>query len=153
MKLYLVQHGNANPEDVDPEKNLSEEGEADVEKVARFWQDSGIRIEEIYHSGKARAQQTADILNAAISIEEPPAQQRDGLMPMDDVEPIAAEMESREEDVMLVGHLPFMDKLASRLLTGGAEADVVKFQQGGVLILEKEAGKWRVEGMVLPEML
>lgn len=153
MKLYLVQHGNANPEEVDPEKNLSDQGKDDVAKVAKFLQGAGVKVKDIFHSGKARAQQSADILNAAISIEAPPALKKDGLEPMDDVGPIAAEIEERGEDLMLVGHMPFINRLASKLLAGDAEADLIQFQQGGILTLEKSEGKWRVAGMIVPEML
>ena len=36
MRLFLVQHGNALPEDVDPERGLSERGKQDVANVAAF---------------------------------------------------------------------------------------------------------------------
>jgi len=63
------------------------------------------------------------------------------------------EIEGTEEDIMLVGHMPFMNKLASRLLSGNPEADCVQFQQGGVLMLERSEGQWRVGWMVIPAIL
>ena len=36
MKVYLVQHGTSSPEDEDPQKGLTSQAVADVEKIARF---------------------------------------------------------------------------------------------------------------------
>jgi phosphohistidine phosphatase SixA len=53
---------------------------------------------------------------------------------------------------MIVGHLPFLSKLTSRLL--GKEEEVVNFQQGGIVCLEKmEHLPWRIRWMVVPELL
>jgi phosphohistidine phosphatase len=54
---------------------------------------------------------------------------------------------------MLVGHLPYMSRLASRLLTGRAEKGSINFKEGGVVCLSYEDGKWVVEWMVVPELI
>jgi phosphohistidine phosphatase len=54
---------------------------------------------------------------------------------------------------MIVGHLPFMEKLASLLVAGSEDADIVAFQMGGVVCLERDdVGVWRVRWMVTPDM-
>ena len=60
MKLYLVQHGEACAEDVDPERPLTAQGRADVERLAAFLQQAGIQVGRVIHSGKLRAEQTAE---------------------------------------------------------------------------------------------
>src|SRR2546427_8916418 len=67
MDRYLVQHGEAKPEQEDPARPLSDRGRRDVERVAHAAGRSGVSVAEIVHSGKLRAQQTADLLAAALS--------------------------------------------------------------------------------------
>src|SRR5688500_9788627 len=62
MRLYLVQHGEAVPEQVDPQRPLSEAGRRDVQAMARLLAGAGIRPTRIVHSGKRRAQETAELL-------------------------------------------------------------------------------------------
>ncbi len=61
MRIYLVQHGEAVAKDVDPERPLSEQGHNDVEKIATFLGNTQLGMERILHSGKLRAEQTAEI--------------------------------------------------------------------------------------------
>jgi len=149
MKLYLARHGTANPATVDPEKGLSEKGKQDVGHVLQLLKDAGVSVDEIFHSGKARAQQTADIF---APLSATPPQPKNGLSPNDDVEPIAGELEHQQNDLMLVGHLPFMNRLASTLLAGNAEADLTEFQAGSVLMLVREDDRWHIQWMVGPEL-
>jgi phosphohistidine phosphatase len=154
MNLYLVQHGEANPEAVDPSRGLSAKGQADVKKVAAFLKPLHLSVQGVRQSGKKRAAQTAEILAQALSSAEGVAQYS-GLAPMDPVEPVKREVESdAPRDYMLVGHLPFMAKLASLLVAGSEDADVVAFRNGGVVCLERDdKGTWRVLWIVTPDIL
>ncbi len=151
MRLYLVQHGHALSKEVDPERALSERGRKDVERVAGFLKQAGIRVPRVVHSGKTRARQTAEILALAAGSR---VEARSGIDPLDPAEPIAKEVDSWTEDRMLVGHLPLMGKLASRLVTGREEPSAVVFQPGTVVCLEgTEAGDWTLAWVVPPELL
>ena len=78
----------------------------------------------------------------------------DGLAPKDAVEPIKQELEQGNSNVMIVGHLPFLGRLAALLLTGNADNDVVAFQFGCVVCLKREGpGKWKLEWMIAPKLL
>ncbi len=150
MALYLVQHGKSLPKDADPEKGLSEEGRQEVALIADMAAKAGISVSAILHSGKKRAAQTAEIFAAALS----PAggvKQTDGLAPLDDVAAFAEAIDAGR-DTMLVGHLPFMEKMTSYLVAGDAERTVFKFQNGGIVALEKEkdSGRWMITGALLP---
>ena len=80
--------------------------------------------------------------------------QRGDMAPEDDIEPVRAEIEQGEEDLMLVGHLPFLAKLAAKLLVGDDAADPVAFQKGGVACLERgEGGRWRIAWMLTPKVV
>jgi phosphohistidine phosphatase len=61
MNLFLVQHGEAKPETEDPERSLTETGAEIVERMAAWAAQVGIRVDEVRHSGKRRAEQSAAI--------------------------------------------------------------------------------------------
>jgi phosphohistidine phosphatase len=152
MKLYLVQHAKAVEKEVDAERPLSGEGRKDIEKVAAFLKESGLSVERVWDSGKLRAVQTAEALAGAINAKE--VRERQGLKPNDSVEAVADELKAGEASIMLVGHMPFVSRLAAVLVTGSREAEVVRFRQGGLVCLGRdEEGKWAVEWMVIPGIL
>jgi len=63
MRLYLVQHGKAKSKDEDPDRPLTDQGRNDIKKVAVFLaENAGLKVTSIYHSGKTRARQTAEVL-------------------------------------------------------------------------------------------
>ena len=77
---------------------------------------------------------------------------KQGLAPNDPVDPWVEELNKSTDDVMIVGHLPFLSKLVSRLL--GREEELISFQQGGIVCLEKmEHLQWRIRWMVVTELL
>ena len=153
MRLYLVQHGDAVPEEVDPARPLSAVGHSDVAAVARLLAAGKLRVAQVLHSGKLRAEQTAALLAGAVAPERAPAA-RSGLDPKDPTDGIAREVAGWDEDVMLVGHLPFMAKLASRLIAGRDDAGVVAFQPGTVVCLEHGARQhWTIAWMIRPELV
>ena len=61
MGLYLVQHGKSLPKEIDPEKGLSDEGIAEVRRIAQVAAGYCCQVAQIGHSGKKRARQTAEI--------------------------------------------------------------------------------------------
>lgn len=150
MTLYLVQHGNQNPPEVDPEKGLSEKGKTDVQNLAAFLQKAGVSVPDIYHSPKTRAVQSAEILAEVLSPSNGMTEM-ENITPMDPIDPMVDEVSVRDDDLMVVGHLPYLGKLASALLSNNEDADIVAFQQGGCVALENENGKWRVKWMMVPE--
>lgn len=153
MRLYLVQHGESKSEDVDPARGLTDKGLADVRKVAAFLRPSKISVAAVWHSGKTRAAQTAEALVPVMNVVRGVVR-HDGLAPKDPVEVVAESVTPLSEDLMLVGHLPFLSKLASLLVAGSESADVAAFKMGGVVCLERDpSGVWRIRWMVTPELL
>jgi hypothetical protein len=52
---------------------------------------------------------------------------------------------------MVVGHLPFLGKLAALLVRGNEEREIVEFHFGSVVCIEqRDEGKWRVAWMIRP---
>ena len=79
--------------------------------------------------------------------------QDDGLAPLDDVEPWVTRLDPAD-DLMLVGHLPFLERLASRLVMGFADRPVFKLQNGGILCLDRDEGSehWYIKWGLMPKV-
>ena len=152
MMLILVQHGDALPKESDPDRPLSDAGQRDVQGLVEFLIECGISVSRVIHSGKTRARQTAELLGSALA----PGKDIDahsGLDPNDPTQPFAEEVLSWEDDVLVVGHLPFMDKLVARLVAGNEDRSIVTIRPGAMVCLERtEASDWRVTWMVRPEL-
>lgn len=83
MALYLIRHADAKREGEDPLRPLSESGVRDIKVVASYLFRMGIKADQIFHSGKLRARQTAEVLAESLrpsmgTIES------EGLNPLDD---------------------------------------------------------------------
>lgn len=153
MKLYLVQHARAASKQVNPQRSLTEEGRRDIQKVAAFIKPLKLWVDCLWNSGKRRAVQTAEILAEVIEIKEAKIA-RDGLAPNDDVTVLRDELAFSQQDIMIVGHLPFLSKLASLLLAGSESANTVAFRNGGIVCLNRsETNQWQIDWIVTPELI
>lgn len=152
MALYLVQHGKSLPKEKDPGQGLSETGIAETRRMAQVAGDYGVRVRAIHHSVKPRARQTAEIFAEYLS-PRLGLRQIEGIKPMDDVTVLAPDLKP-DQDLMLVGHLPFMARLASFLITGGIEPPVFKFQNSGIVCMDKppESGDWQIVWTLMPQI-
>ena len=137
MDLYLMQHGEATTDAENPERPLTDAGRVAVQRVAARARAADVRVSGCVHSGKLRAEQTAQLLMHEIGAEVD-VEARPGLSPNDAVTPTAEWLRALTEDqaLALVGHLPFLDRLASLLVAGDEEAQVVRFRMGGLVKLE-----------------
>ena len=145
-----MQHGEALPEEVDPDRPLTDRGREEVERVARAAASRGVAVSAVLHSGKRRAAETAVIvalhLAAGIEPEKIP-----GLAPKDDPSAAAEAVGAREGPIALVGHMPHLSRLVSLLVVGEPDREIVAFRQGGLVKLTREAG-WRVAWILVPEL-
>ena len=153
MGLYLVQHGEAVPENIDPDRPLTDTGKAEVLRVAGFLKGK-IDVDVIWHSTKLRARETAIILAESLSPRHG-LTQKDGLSPNDPVDIIKEDIcDGRHNHLMIVGHLPFLGKLTSLLLAGSYSGSHVIFRPGGVCYVEHtDKGNWAVAWCVVPELV
>jgi phosphohistidine phosphatase len=152
MTHFLVQHGEAKPESEDPDRSLTERGGETVGRVADWAARSGITVDQIRHSGKRRAEQTAAIfaklLNPSRGVTE-----FKGLSPNDDVAQVAGSIHGDHESIMLVGHLPHLSRLVGMLVTGNPAGEIVRFRNAGIVCLTLKDGKWAIDWVMQPELL
>ena len=143
MEFYLVRHGEAKSEADDPRRPLSHRGREAVEKVARAFANKDLGVGRILHSDKVRARETAEILARHLSPAGGMCEIR-GLGPQDDPLSARAELEAAEGSLMLVGHLPHLNRLASLLVRGAPDQETVDFPAGALVCLSHENGSWKV---------
>jgi phosphohistidine phosphatase len=152
MDVYLMQHGEATTEAENPDRPLTEAGRAAVQRVSARAGAVGVHVGVCVHSGKLRAEQTAQLLMEHVG-DRADVSARQGLGPKDDVAPTAQWLRTTTEQdaIAVIGHLPFLDRLASLLVAGDEEAHVVRFQMGALVRLEPDdEGEGFAVGWVLP---
>jgi len=152
MKLYLVQHADALSKAVDPDRPLSPKGQQDVADMAVWLKKSGVHVDEVVHSGKLRAEQTANAYGMAV-LPDVSAIKLEGLSPNDSTDHLMHGCEIAGGDLMVVGHLPFMARMAARCLTGAEDGITLNYQPGSIVCLQRIDDEWVMNWMMRPEML
>lgn len=153
MFLYLVQHAEALSKEEDASRSLSDAGIKNIKKVAAFAADMNLDVSGIFHSGKMRALQTAQVLADHITCEKD-VSQTDGLSPMDDPEIWFERLSGMNENVMITGHLPHLAKLSSLILCGNREKNIIDFEMGCIVCLKRsDDADWTVDWIIKPRMI
>jgi phosphohistidine phosphatase len=152
MALYLVQHGQCHSKEKDPLKGLSDLGRKQTALIAGVAADYNVSVSKVAHSGKLRAKQTAEILADALKPQNG-MPVISGIAPMDDVSSFAGSL-ALDEDLMLVGHLPFMEKLIAFLVTGQEQPSIFQMQNSGVVCIDADprTGKSIIKWTLMPKI-
>ncbi len=152
MKLYLVRHGRALPAENDQAQPLSLEGRDDIMHLARTLGHMNIRVQTILHSGKLRSEESArliaDVLQPAGGVVR-----SENLGPTDDIGPMLQKIRTATEDLMLVGHLPFLANLLQALVEAPDQDDLPVFDTGILVGVEKLGNRWQVFRHLGPRMI
>lgn len=156
MRLLLARHGEAVRKDIHPDQPLSDLGHKDVTRLASFLAGNDVRVSRVLHSGKHRAQETAlihaTILGPGPVVEESPYP----ISPGSPTNPLFNALRYEiKNDVMIVGHLPYMDKLLSRLITGTESETCVRYNPGTIVALERktEVSMWEIIWAMSPALI
>ncbi|HTZ17211.1 MAG TPA: phosphohistidine phosphatase SixA [Dissulfurispiraceae bacterium] len=153
MLLYLVRHGEANNELADPSQALSQKGVSDVRKLASHLAAIKTSADIIFHSRKLRAKQTANIIAEFLKPAEGVVE-TDHLDPLDDPSEWGKILRSGQQDIMLVGHLPYIAKLFCLLTCGFIDDGAVTFRNASAACLKRESDdSWRLQWMLGPEVV
>lgn len=138
-KLYLMRHGLANDVSIDPDQGLSDIGRSEVEQVANRVMSNGLNIARIFHSNKARARQTAEIMRATLA---PGADisEHASIKPNDAPDSLISDINSWHQDTLIVSHLPFLPTLIAKLT--GHSLSSIAFQPATLVCLELKDHGW-----------
>ncbi|WP_319371712.1 phosphohistidine phosphatase SixA [uncultured Ilyobacter sp.] len=149
MAIYLARHGDAVSAEKNLKRPLSLEGISEVEKMSLLLETMGLKVDKVIHSGKKRAEESAEIFSKKIC--DGKISKSKGLDPNDDIKDFWKKFES-EDNIMYVGHLPFMERLASFILTGDENGALLKIKTGGVVCLERSDDRWHIKWMFSPDL-
>ena len=152
MNVYLVRHGEAVSERLDPERPLTFSGREEVEQVAHMAAAKNVQVSAIFHSGILRAKQTAEILAAHLQFNSG-VQQLSGLLPQDDPAVAKGELEGAESPMILVGHLPHLNRLLSLLVRGDTESVVMDLPPATMVCCSYDGSKWKISWTLSPRPL
>ncbi len=153
MKLYLVRHGEVSTGEVFPNRPLSQKGKADVFKMGKFLKDADVRVDVLWHSKKLRAVQTAQILEKIIEVDKEKIVEKEELSPTAPANNLLKQIIKENTNLMIVGHLPFLQKISSLLLVNSEYEELVRFSSGGIVCLKRESDKWYLLWGVIPELI
>lgn len=153
MKLYLVQHGEAYSKSDDPKRPLTEKGKSDANRLAVFLRQANVKVDHVVHSGKLRAQQTAERLVSANALGKK-LETHEGLNPNDDPVTFAVNLEKLPGNSLIVAHMPFLSKLVAHLIVGNTDSLITAYTPGAVACLEftPSSNSWSLNWMVRPEL-
>ena len=144
MNLYLLRHGIAAKPGVagfepDSERPLTGKGEVRLRATARAMKELGLSFDLILSSPFRRAKQTAEIITRSLKL-------RKKLAFSDDLTPggsprlliqLLNQFRPEPENVLLVGHEPYLGKLIALLAAGNTSLEI-DFKKGGLCKLEAE---------------
>ena len=154
VRLYLMQHADADSKSEGAERTITPQGKADTEKMAKYTLTHlKIKPGEIIHSGKKRAEQTAAIIGKALGLSKKISIDKN-LAPMSDISIWAEKIASGSSDLMLIGHLPHLARFCAYLLCGDAEKPIVEFRNSGIVCLERGIdGRWSLIWIMAPDII
>jgi len=149
LHVFLVHHGEAVGPDVDIRRPLSAAGRPASERVAAAAAARGMKPLIVWHSGKLRAKQTAEIFWRASNPLAEFSATRD-LQPEDPAVWMRDRLRHEPRDVLIAGHFTHLPRLLALLRgeRGGAMADFPL--HGVVSVSTDDVGQtwtedWRIE--------
>lgn len=146
--VYFMQHGLAVNKAENPERPLSKQGLNHTRAIARHFKSCAMPISKIFHSGKLRALQTAEIIASEYNITTTTL---DYLSPNDDISTLLENLQTNH--VLYIGHLPFLEKLLSSLIGENENEKLIQFQNSGVVCLECHNGQYSIKWYLTPELV
>lgn len=152
MKIYLVRHGESVPEGDDNERSLTKKGMEDVKKLAHFIDPLHIHVAKILQSEKCRAQQTASILSSSVQFNMIETYSELDLPKL--IRSMIKVLYAEKIDLMLVGHLPYLEHLVGWLVVEDENKRLITFKTATMVCLEqKDQLEWVISWMINPELL
>ena len=135
MYIFLIQHGDAIPSNIDPERPLSEKGVSQVKRMSEFLKKLPSYPDLILHSKKKRAIETAETVSFTLGGVK--MEGREYLNPNDKTDNIIEELTKADKNIMIVGHMPLLKELALRLLCPDREKTIFEIKNASPLIIER----------------
>ncbi len=147
MNLYILRHGIAVEHGApgyakDADRPLTPEGERKHAQIAEAMEALGLSFDVIFSSPYVRARQTAEIIAEALDVRKK-LEFSNSLACGGDTKELVdylKRLQPTPENVLLVGHEPYLSGLVSRLVGGNGGCCVV-LKRGGLCKLSAESLK------------
>jgi len=140
--ILLVHHGPAVGAEIDPMRPLSSVGRAATERLAAAAARRGVQPDAIWHSGKLRARQTAELFWQACNPLAKFSAER-GLQPDDPPRWMRDQLTGETRSILIAGHMPSLSRLLASLLGEREESVAVVFPLHGCVALEPDGDLWK----------
>ena len=140
--IVLVHHGDALGPDVDPMRPLSGPGRAASARLAAAAAARGMRPDVVWHSGKLRARQTAELFWHACNPLAAFSAAR-GLQPDDPPRWMRDQLAEDTRSIVLAGHMPHLMGLLRLLCGDPPDAPATGFPPHGCVALERDGEIWK----------
>ena len=145
MNLYILRHGIAVERGeagfkTDADRPLLPKGRRQLRQIASAMQNMGLDFDLVLSSPFLRARQTAEIVAPSFKAKKRLAFS-DELTPDGDPKVLIRQLNDlapAPENVLLVGHEPYLSRLVGLLISGGETAGL-ELKKGGLCKLEAEA--------------
>lgn len=153
MKLYLIRHGESISSDLGAEKTLSPTGHKEISQLAHYLAKLNLSVDLILHSEKLRAKQTANLLTTAFSYKKN-MQSCSQLNPEGSVLSFLEKIYPLQGNILIVSHMPFLGKLASHLVVGNENQDILAFKTGTIACFEQLTDfAWIIQWVLYPTLV
>jgi len=148
MKLYLIRHGDYASSDIT--KPLNQKGEADIERMARYLKTREFSLDEIWHSSKLRAAESAQIIAKVFNCTH--VKEKEYLSPNQSPQQTIDDLKEVNHDVVIVSHLPFIPHLLAKLFPEKMSTSFL-LPTASVVVIECVNGQWEFVEVIAPESI
>ncbi len=148
-----MRHGEAKPENEDPERGLTDNGMEHARRMGEFLSFMGTELDTVIHSTKKRACETAQAITRSLRPKKE-VHEENGLAHNNDPAAWVARINEMTEDTAIVGHLPFLDRLLGLLALGDADKKMIDLAPVSTVCLKPAGnGKWLIMWAIGPEVI
>jgi len=133
MEIYLVRHGSPYTRMEDPERRLTDDGIEESRQIGKVFKLFHMDLDMIAGSPETRARQTAEIIAEEVGYSKDQIKITKALEPTVPANEAISYLKdfTDKKRILLVGHLPSIGEIASKLISGNAGISM-HFEAGGV---------------------
>ena len=129
MNLYLMRHAIAAEADgntEDSQRPLTEKGRGKLGKIVYNMEKLGLEFDVILSSPYLRTRQTAEVVADGLNVRPENMLETENLTPFAFADKLVEEIKARDpvENLLLVGHEPFLSQLIGMLVAGDASLSI-----------------------------
>jgi phosphohistidine phosphatase len=137
VNVFILRHGEAGTHVTMPSKDferpLTESGRKEIEDIASSLLDLHVGFDRVATSPLRRAKETAEIVTSIYEENGPKLEIWEELRPEGNKQETLQRLSKlkQDDDVLLVGHEPYLSAMMGEIITGGSSAHI-SLKKGGL---------------------